>query len=414
MAPGQTPLSLEELQRLAMSRNPIILQAAADIEAARGTAIQAGLHPNPHVSYEADNINTGLTAGYQGVNITQTISTGGKLKLAQSAACMDLENARLALVRTQYDLASRVRSNYFAVLVALERMRVNSALAEFAEAIYRAQITYVVGSLAAPYEPYQVRVLAMQARAQLIQSQHEYEAAWRRLALSINCPEMPPAPLAGRIDCPTPRIDYEQAKQRLLQIHPNLQIARNDVAKARYQLRLAEIMPSHPNIDVSTAVQHDFTTPPFATTFNVNAGVPLPIFDNNRGNILAAEAALARASGEYDAARNDLLASLADAYARCQTTRETFAYYQDHILFDQVRAYRALYQRHLQDPDAVAFSDVVAAQQTLAGTIATYLQLLGDQWQAVIDMAGLLEADDMFQMGVSPPAEVLAPPTPTR
>ena len=108
-----------------MSRSPLIRQAAADVEAARGTAIQAGLHPNPHVGYQADDINTGSTAGYQGVGISQTISTGGKLKLARNAACMDLENARLTLSRTQYDLATQVRSNYFAVLVALERFRVN-------------------------------------------------------------------------------------------------------------------------------------------------------------------------------------------------------------------------------------------------------------------------------------------------
>ena len=128
LLPGQAALTLDEAQRLAMSRSPLIRQAAADVEAARGTAIQAGLHPNPHVGYQADDINTGSTAGYQGVGISQTISTGGKLKLARSAACMDLENARLTLSRTQYDLATQVRSNYFAVLVALERFRVNRAV----------------------------------------------------------------------------------------------------------------------------------------------------------------------------------------------------------------------------------------------------------------------------------------------
>ena len=52
--PGQAPLSLEELQCTAMSRSPILRQAAADVEAARGTAIQAGLASNPHVGYQGD------------------------------------------------------------------------------------------------------------------------------------------------------------------------------------------------------------------------------------------------------------------------------------------------------------------------------------------------------------------------
>ena len=413
LLPGQAALTLDEAQRLAMSRSPLIRQAAADVEAARGTAIQAGLHPNPHVGYQADDINTGSTAGYQGVGISQTISTGGKLKLARSAACMDLENARLTLSRTQYDLATQVRSNYFAVLVALERFRVNRALSEFAAAIYRAQTSQVVASLAAPYEPYQVRVLAMQARTQLIQSQHDYESAWRKLAATLNCPDMPPAPLAGRVDVGVPLIAYEEAKQRLLQVHPNLLMARNSVTKAQYQLKLAKLTPNVPDVDVNTVIEHDFTTPPFNTVLSIQAGVPLPIFDNNRGNIIAADAALARACSEYDRARNELLGNLADIFARYQTSRESFAYYQQNILFDQVRAYRALYQRHQQDPDSIAFSDVVSAQQTLAGTIASYLQLLGDQWQAVIDLAGLLQADDLLQLGRPQPAAIpTVPPTP--
>ncbi len=414
LLPGQTPLTLDEAQRLAMSHSPLIRQAAADVEAARGTAIQAGLHPNPHVGYQSDDINTGSTAGYQGVGISQTISTGGKLKLARSAATMDLENARLTLSRVQYDLATQVRSNYFAVLVALERFRVNRALSEFAASIYRAQTSQVVASLAAPYEPYQVRVLAMQARTQLIQSQHDYESAWRKLAATLNCPDMPPAPLAGRVDVGVPFINYEEAKCRLLQVHASLLMARNTVVKAQYQLKLAKLTPSMPDVDVNTVIEHDFTTPPFNTVVSIQAGVPLPIFDNNRGNIIAAEAGLAHACCEYDRARNEVLGDLADTFARYQTNRESFAYYQDSILFDQVRAYRALYLRHQQDPDSVAFSDVVSAQQTLAGTIATYLQLLGDQWQAVIDLAGLLQVDDLFQLGHPQPAAILTVPAATQ
>ena len=39
LLPGQAALTLDEAQRLAMTRSPLIRQAAADVEAARGTAI---------------------------------------------------------------------------------------------------------------------------------------------------------------------------------------------------------------------------------------------------------------------------------------------------------------------------------------------------------------------------------------
>ena len=156
--------------------------------------------------------------------------------------------------------------------------------------------------------------------------------------------------------------------------------------------------PICPNIDTNTVIERDFTTPPFGTAVSLQIGVPLPVFDTNRGNIMAAEAALVRASSEYERARNDLLTNLADTFARYETNRQTAEKYRDSILVDQVRAYRGQYERYQADPDA-DFNDVVTSQQTLAGTISTYIQLLGDQWQAVADLAGLMQIDDLFQMG---------------
>jgi len=396
--PGTAPLNLEQLQYLAVTHSPLIRQAASDVEAARGAMLQAGAYPNPHVGYQCDNVNTGATAGYQGGNVSQTIVTGGKLKLARAAAGVDVENAQLALRRARYDLATQVRSNYLAVLVSLERIKVNNALKEFAERVYRTQISRVTAGQAAPYEPLQLRVLAAQAQTQLIQSNHEYEAAWRRLAATLNAPDMPPTALAGRLDGPVPQIAYQAALDCILKTHTDLVTAQNAVVRARYQLQLARITPTCPNIDTTTVIEHDFTTPPYGTTVNVQMGFPLPIFDTNRGNIISAEAAMVRASSEYERARNSLMTSLADTFARYQTTSTTFAYYHHGILADQVRAYRGVYQRYQVDPNA-DFNDVVTSQQTLAATIATYIQLLGDQWQAVADMAGLLQIDDFFSMG---------------
>jgi cobalt-zinc-cadmium efflux system outer membrane protein len=399
--PGQAPLTLAQLQSIAVTRNPLIFQAAADVEAARGNMIQAGAYPNPHVGYQADDIGTGQTGGYQGGNVSQTIVTGGKLRLAKASAGVDLHNAELALTRARYDLATQVRSNYLGVLVARQRIEVNDALTQFADRVYQIQARRVAAGEAAAYEPLQLRVLAVQAQTQLIQSNQQYIAAWRKLAVTLNSPGMAPAPLAGRIDGPLPLVSYETACDRILRSHTDLVTAQNAVARAQYQVRLARITPVCPNIDTSTTIEHDYTTPPFTTVVSLQVGVPLPIFDNNRGNIIAAEAALVRACSEYERARNDLFTNLADTYSRYETNRQTAEQYHRSILVDQVRAYRGAYQRYQVDPNA-DFNDVVTSQQTLASTISTYIQLLGDQWQAVADLAGLMQSDDIFALGQTP------------
>ena len=103
--------------------------------------------------------------------------------------------------RTRYDLATQVRSNYLGVLVARERITVNDALTQFANRVYHVQVKRVGAGQAAAYEPLQLRVLAVQAQTQLIQSNQQYLAAWRKLAVTLNCPDMPPMPLARAHRC---------------------------------------------------------------------------------------------------------------------------------------------------------------------------------------------------------------------
>src|SRR5262249_23138841 len=76
-APGPEgrALTLADLQQLAMTNSPVLRQAAADVEAARGAAVQAGTHPNPTVGYEVDQWNSGRTTGQQGGFVEQLIKT---------------------------------------------------------------------------------------------------------------------------------------------------------------------------------------------------------------------------------------------------------------------------------------------------------------------------------------------------
>ena len=199
---ARTPLSLTELQQTAMCRNPLIRQAAADVEAARGQMIQAATISNPHVSFEGDTMGTGNTGGYQGVNLQQSIPTGGKLRLAAAAAEMDYELRNLALQQARYGLATQVRTNYFAVLVAQENVKVSRCSAQFAESTYRVQIGLLRAGEAAPYEPLLLRVQAVQLRTNLVQAQQAHAAAWRHLATTLSWPDLPLTPLVGSIAAP--------------------------------------------------------------------------------------------------------------------------------------------------------------------------------------------------------------------
>jgi cobalt-zinc-cadmium efflux system outer membrane protein len=379
--------------------SPAIKNAMAALEAAKGAAVQAGMYPNPTFSFENDTIQTG-PAGYPGFYLDQVIKTGGKLKVAQAAALMDVLNAKAALLRARTDLSYAIRGYYFAVLVARENVRVSNALFRFSEEIYRYQVqTLRVGGLAAAYEPLQLRPLVLAARLAVIQARNQYQASWRQLAAIMGLPCMPPSELAGRVDMPVPRYDFCQVKDHVVKNHTDVITAENNIRKAKYNLDLARLVPL-PDVDARVLVQKDYSTPPNQISASVQVSIPVPIWDQNKGGIRQAEALLAQALVGPDQARNALITTLAEAFNRYETGRETVEVAAQQM-DDQLRAYRAMRLRRNSDPTGVGFNDLVTVQQTLAGYIAGYITALGVQWQAVVDVANVLQTDDLYQFAHS-------------
>src|SRR5262245_61851274 len=87
----RAPLSLADLEKMALDRNPSLGQAKASVDAAAGRVTQAGLYPNPVVSGVGDEISSGpiVRGGEFGGAIQQRIVTAGKLGLNRKIAQQD-------------------------------------------------------------------------------------------------------------------------------------------------------------------------------------------------------------------------------------------------------------------------------------------------------------------------------------
>ena len=153
-------------------------------------------------------------------------------------------------------------------------------------------------------------------------------------------------------------------------------------------------------------LQKDYTMHPNNFTQNVQIGVPVPIFDRNQGEIRPAEAALARAELEGTRVSNELASRLAAAFERYENSRKLLDYYKNHILPDQVMAFRGLYQQYELQTDKVGFSALLQGQQNLGQTVTAYTAILGDLWNSVVEVASLAQSEDLFASGQTetPPA----------
>jgi len=395
--PNGQPYTLADLQQIAARNSPTLRQAASDVLAAQGNLIQAGAYPNPNLIWAATPSNDGSTGGLQGFTIDQPIKTAGKLGLAVASAQKDYDNAKLALKRARSDLSTQVRNAYFALLVSEETVRINAALARFTDDVYRLQINLAeAGVTAAPYEPAALRAQAYTVRLSLAQAIQNYLYNWQQLVAVIGERHVPLSAVAGRIDALIPYYDYERVLAHALERHSDVLTARNGLDKARANLKLQQVTPI-PDFDVQFGVFKEFALPPQQFVGTAQVSVPIPIWDHNKGGILAAEAALVRATEEPHRVETNLTNNLASAYNNYKNNLDALEYYRRYILPDQVRTYNAVYQRYGIDP-SVNFGTVVSTQQTLVQDVSAYLAILGQLWTSVVGVADFLQTDDLFQL----------------
>jgi len=395
--PKGKPYTLADLQGLAAANSPTLRQAAADVEAAKGILIQAKTYPNPIFSYLVDPSNNNSTAGVQGAAIEQIIITGGKQKLGVAAAQKDLDNAILALKRARSDLSTAVRNAYFTVLVDVETLVVTQAVAQFSDDIYRLQTAYVrAGQPTAAYEPTALRAQTYINRLAYKQAIASYIYDWKALVATLGLPQLPLSEIAGQVDRFIPYYDYDEVRAHVLQNHTDVLTARNTVKKSQYLLKAAQVTP-YPNLDVRYSLEKDFSLGPFGTYQTLALGIPLPIWDVNKGNIIAAQGALLRAGEESHRVEVTLTNSLALAYEGYRNNLYAMEYYRRNILPDLVRYYRGVFARRQVDATS-PFGDLVFAQQNLTTNVTAYIGILGALWTSVVGVADFLQTDDLFQL----------------
>jgi cobalt-zinc-cadmium efflux system outer membrane protein len=403
------PLTLADLQKMATENSPVLRRAVANADAQYGQVIQAGLAPNPTVGYQADQVQPSIRpdalprpgssgAGQQGGYVNWLVKTAGKLRLAQLVSGFDYLNALVAVRRAEVDVATAVRTQYFALLVARQAVDVNRTVATLADEVYRLQLRQVAVGEAAGYEPLLLYSQAEQARNALAQSEATARAAWRQLAAAVGRPDLPPAPLAGRADAAAPVFDPAAVEARVLDQHTDLMTARNTVAQAQVNLTLQRRTPIP---DIATNQYHQYDNAAQTYQFGLQFGLALPILDRNQGNIRTAQYQIARATADLEATRNDLLGRLAEALARFDANRAVAERYRAKVLPNLSAAYRAIVRRYQVEPEKVGFNDIVVAQGSLVTALQGYLTALDAQWRAAADVANVGQLDELY----GPPAD---------
>jgi cobalt-zinc-cadmium efflux system outer membrane protein len=387
-APGE-PLGLDQLLALADQNHPDLAIAVARTEAARGRLIQAGLYPNPTFIWEGDEVgNRNGGGGTQGPIIGQTIITAHKLKLARAAAEAGLVAADWQTMTRWFEVMTRVRQAYFDVLAARAEVQASEEVVKIAEDGLSAVRKLLKAEIATQPDLLRAEVEEEQSQMRLRSAKQRANAAWKLLSTAIGIPDLPVGKLEGTLDGPVPEYEWEPVVSAVLTKSSELQEAQALVGQNERLLARA-IAGRVPDLTVSARpfynyIDHD-------TEVKVEVGAPLPLFNRNQGNIVAARADLDRSQFEVRQVELRLTDRLSNAFLRYRDAKQQAEAYQKSILphaLESLKLVRRGYEK--QDP-RYDYTAVLQAQQTLAQARLAYVQALGALRRAVVDIAGLLQ-----------------------
>ncbi len=393
------PITLGELEQLALQNNPTVTAAAASIEAARGRTRQAGAWPNPVVGYSGDELKTGDldTRGQHGFFVEQTIPLGGKLRLSRDVVQKTIEQAEAVRDRQRLRILSSVRQTFYSVLLTERRIEVQERLAALAsEAVGVTAQLFNVGAADRP-DFLAIEIESRRLQLQLNRSKNELFASRAQLAGLTGVREVAARPIAGTIDAAIPELEREQVVRTLLEQSPELRGARLELERARAATVRAR-RETYPDLflrggSVYNREHGEDTGRPIGWEGRLEAGISVPLFSRNAGGIAAAGADEARAQAEVIRLELALQSRAVSEFANYLTALRASEDYRSEILPRAEEAYR-LYLSRYRDM-AAAYPQVLVAQRTLFEMSTAYLESLNDAWRAALRLQGFLAGDGL-------------------
>ena len=226
--PNETvTFSLADLEAIAIQRNPTLAQAAAQIAGSRGAALEAGLYPNPVIGYEGEQMGAAGTAGeLQGGFIQQTIVTAGKLRLSRAKYNQEAFEAGILAMGQQLTVLNGVRTRFYELLAVQRMIELRRELLTNSQENLRTTREMFNTGLANEAEVLLAEIEINRAQIALADEENQFGALWRNLAAVIGWPDLPPTPLAGRLEPDSSSLEWDNSLALLLHESPEIQAAR--------------------------------------------------------------------------------------------------------------------------------------------------------------------------------------------
>ena len=389
-------LSLADAIDRAIANEPSLRAARADVDAARGMRLQAGLRPNPTASFERREEPSG-TDNQTMVGVEWPLDLfrrTGRVQVAER----ELEAAQLTAADRERLLASEVRMRYGEAAAAARDVAVADDLVTAVRRQFDLLRSRVDAGAAPPLERDLLDVELQRLESERLLALGRADAAMAELKRWLGLG--PDSPLALR-ETLEALVAREPSVNQAIVLTPSVAQNRADVREADAQVRRAEA-----RIDRARR-EGRFDVSLFGSYMRMDAGFPqlgvlpggslervrglfhyvaggamvmVPLLNRNQGEVQAAQAARAGAAARLESVELTAKAEIASAAARDAQARRAVALYSSRV--------RGLARQNLDvvgqtfELGRATVFDVLTEQRRFLETERAYIRALREAWDA--------------------------------
>ncbi|HWE84059.1 MAG TPA: TolC family protein [Terracidiphilus sp.] len=331
--PAGPALTLDQIERMALARNPEIAVAARRVGMAEAKVPAAGALDDPEAMYRGWGVPLEKPWDYnQGQNmfmVTQALPGPGKRSLRTNVADSDVTEAKAELAAVRLRVRVEVRKAFYDLLEVQDELRIHDEHVGIAQqAIAAARIRYTVGQV--PQQDLLKAQLELTRLAEhMIRFDRDAEIARARLNTLVGHEPAMPLQVKGDYGVAASLPSEASLEQKALQVRPDLLEAETAAAKSRQEQSLAK-KAYVPDFTVSAGYMLMPPTQNMRNTYMVEGSMTLPWLDRRKHNaeIATAGVAVTEQDAELAALRTEAFGQIKESLAEAEAAQKLAALYQ--------------------------------------------------------------------------------------
>lgn len=382
-------LTFPEALSLVVRHNPELEIYSLEIRAREAESLQAGLRPNPLLSFETENVFgsgpfSGTDAAESTLSISQTVELGKKRSWRRHLAEAETSVAETDFASAKTDLLARTTDAFIAVLAAQEGLRLSEEMAELAKRVLGTVEERVSAGRGAETEAIRPRIQLREQQLARDKARRHLAATRGALAALMGREGADFGPALGDLSRLSSLPDQAELESLLVE-SPQIVRRAAEIEHRRRAVRLEEARRI-PDLDLGIGVRYLRESEETALVLGVS--IPLPVFNRNQGAIAAARSRQTQARFEE---RNVLLqakAALGAAWQEMSSARAEAEALRDDIIPASRQALESAEYGYRAGKFGVL--DVLDAQRTLVEAQERYLDALSAFHRAASEIERLL------------------------